>query len=169
MIHLNEKVGVGGGWKTRAVPAICYRMLLGMNAGRLTIPEHEFDLFVSKYRDLIETLLPYMPDDLAAIDAALVKCAIAHNPKKVMEFCDNSKKLIFNGKNDPAFHFHHWGFTGKKRGPRPTNKSVVTYSTALNLCSAYCEGRTLIKIRPLKIDLFEWDDNYNPILKNKSK
>ena len=169
MFSLTEKVGVNAGWKQRAVPAICYRMILGMKPGRLEIEEVEFDNFSNKYKDLIEKLVPHMPQNLAALDAALVKCAIVYGPEKVIEFCNNAKNLIFKGKNDPAYLFHNWGFIGKKRGPRPERKSIATYSVALNLCRAFCEDRTQVHVRAARVDIFEWDENFEPILNQKRK
>lgn len=114
--------------------------------------EDEVNDFIKKHKDIIQNVVENMPRGMTTIGAAVGKCAIKYGPEKAFEFLRNSKDAIFNGKEDPVYHFYLW-LHGLK-GPKRKKHDISTYEVALYACKQYCMGKKIKRLNRAKD--FEW-------------
>lgn len=153
-------------WSKRAVHVIANQMMLGANTGRYAegTTEKIRDEFRERYRPLIEKIVPELPRGMSAVGAAIAKCAIRYGDELAIQFAHNVKEMLFQGKNDPCHRYYMW-LHGLQRGAGREKKDKVTvYCMTVAACRAFCEGRSLTRVCPATKDIFQWDDDWQPII-----
>lgn len=137
------------------------RNMMAANKKTVEFSNNDIGEFLEKYKEFIEPVVKYMPRGMTTIGAAVAKCAIKYDKNKAFEFLKNNKDGIFNGKDDPVYHFYMW-MHGLK-GPKRKKHDISTYQIALYACKQYCLGKKIKRLDKIK-DIFEWNDNW--IVKN---
>lgn len=112
------------------------------------ISDDEVEEFIKKHKVIICDVLEVMPRGMTSIGAAVGKCAIKYGPDKAIEFLRNSKNAIFNGKEDPVYHFYLW--LHGLRGPKRKKHDISTYEVALYACKQYCMGKKIKRLNRAK-------------------
>lgn len=151
------------------VEMIANQMMKGPKAGRYAIGSTptERQEFLERYGPMIEELLPFLPRGSSAIGAAVMKCALKYNKEKAFEFAKNIKDGMFNGKNDPVYLL--WSYLQTRRSSKSkSDRTIDIYRMTATACTAWCEERTLSELRARATDIFEWDEDWQPRLKNSS-
>lgn len=121
------------------------------------INDEEINIFISKYFDVIKEVVSHMPRGMTTIGAAVANCAIQYDKEKAISFIKNSKERIFQGKEDPVYHFYMW-LHGLK-GPKRKKHDSSTYEVALYACRNYCQGKKIKRLGKSK-DNFIWNDEF---------
>lgn len=165
MSEAKTQIGAESGnrvtWNQRAAHAIARTMIKGANTDRRVTPE-ELDAFLQKHRQLIEDVFPHIPRGFSAIGAAVCKCAIYYNKRRAILFLQNLRSFLFNGEKDPVYLYHRW-FNSKSRRKKD---QATTYGMTIRACRTWCEYRELKRLvisDGSSKDVFEWDEEWNPI------
>jgi uncharacterized protein YoaH (UPF0181 family) len=119
--------------------------------------EEEIEKFLGIYGGLVEQVVEFMPRGMSSIGAAVAKCAIKYDRERAIAFLRNSKDGMFEGKDDPAYHFYMW-LHGLK-GPKRKRQDISTYEVALYACKQYCLGKKVKRLDRIK-EVFKWSDNW---------
>ena len=107
--------------------------------------------FLQKHRNKVLPLVPFIPRYNAAIGAVILKCAIRYGLYKSLQFTKAVRDGTFNGPNDPAHKL--WLYLARNKN----FKSTDVYKIATSAARAYCEGRTLMDLRPAGKDILVWN------------
>jgi hypothetical protein len=121
------------------------------------INDEEINEFISKYSDIISEVVSYMPRGMTSIGAAVANCAIHYDRDKAINFIKNAKDRIFQGKEDPVYHFYMW-LHGIK-GPKRKKHDISTYEVTLYACKNYCLGKKIKRLDRVKGN-FSWNENF---------
>ena len=116
--------------------------------GKKNVNEEEIKIFTEENFDLIKEIVSHMPRGMTSIGAAVAKCALLYDKQKAINFLKNSKERIFQGKEDPVYHFHLW-LHGLK-GPKRKKHDVSTYQITFYACKNYCMGNKIKRLRSAK-------------------
>jgi hypothetical protein len=118
--------------------------------------EDIFD-FISKYKEIISDVVNYMPRGMTTVGAAVARCAIQYDKEKAINFIKNSKERIFQGKEDPVYHFYLWlhGF----KGPKRKKHDISTYEITFYACRCYCLEKKIKRLGRAK-DNVPWNKNW---------
>jgi hypothetical protein len=127
------------------------------------VTDKEIENFISKYREIIDNVISCMPRGMSNVGAAVAKCAIQFDKDKAISFLRNSKERIFQGKEDPVYHFHLW-LLGLK-GPKRKKHDVSTYEITFYACKNYCLGKKIKRLYQFK-DNSNWNDQFEIVKKN---
>jgi len=119
--------------------------------------DEEINEFISKYINVIKEVVSYMPRGMTTVGAAVANCAIRYDKEKAIDFIKNSKERIFNGKEDPAYHFYMW--LHGLRGPKRKKHDISTYEITLHACRNYCFGKKIKRLGKSK-DNFTWNEKF---------
>lgn len=118
------------------------------------------DRFVKKYEVLIRLIAPQLPRDSFALGAVVTKCALKYGLDKAVDFCKALKSANFKGDTDPVCLYYMFMVNNHHKRLQPN----YVYKVAGFCVKAYCEGRTIKRIRPMKGDIFEWNKStWEPI------
>lgn len=120
------------------------------------IDEKEVEDFVKKHKEVITPVLEYMPRGMTSIGAAVGKCAIKYDVERAIQFLKNSKYGIFEGKEDPVYHFFLW-LKGIK-GPKRKKSDISTHEIAFYACKQYCLGKKIKRLERSK-EAIKWQKN----------
>jgi hypothetical protein len=140
--------------KTALVEQVASQMMKGGRPGRLIATDKQKENFQLRHEKHISWAIENLPRSSAAVPAVVVKCIIKYNGSRVSEFCRALRNGLFQGQDDPAFLL--WKFLQKHRG----HDTVSAYQRTVCAAKAYMEGRTLSSLRPLKEDIFVWDEGW---------
>lgn len=121
------------------------------------IIDEDVEKFIGKYKDIIESVGEYMPRGMSTIGAAVGKCAVKYDPARAIQFLKNSKEGMFEGKDDPVYHFYMW-LHGIK-GPKRKKHDISTYEVTLYACKQYCLGKKIKRLDRTK-DIFRWAEDW---------
>ncbi|NBT57856.1 hypothetical protein EBT16_03630 [bacterium] len=119
--------------------------------------DNEIEKFLEVHGDLVERVVELMPRGMSSIGAAVAKCAIKYDRERAISFLRNSKDGIFEGKDDPVYHFYMW-LHGLK-GPKRKRQDVSTHEVALYACKQYCLGKKVKRLDRVK-DIFKWAEGW---------
>ena len=135
---------------------VAKNMMCISNKG-LKISEKEVEKFMNKY-EIINDITKYMPRGMSSIGAAVGKCAIKYDQERAIQFLQHAKEGIFEGREDPVYHFYMWlkGVAGPKR----KKNDISTYEVALYACKNYCLKKKIKGLRRSK-DIFQWSENWS--------
>ena len=106
--------------------------------------DNEIEKFLEVHGDLVERVVELMPRGMSSIGAAVAKCAIKYDRERAISFLQNSKDGIFEGKDDPVYHFYMW-LHGLK-GPKRKRQDISTHEVALYACKQYCLGKKVKRL-----------------------
>ena len=129
-------------------------MMKGGRPGRLTATDRQKAMFLLRHEKQIAWAVDHLPRTSAALPAVVVKCLIKYDSETVAEFCNSLRNSLFKGQDDPAFLL--WKFIQKHRG----HDTIAMYQRAVCAARAYMEGRKISILRPLKEDIFNWDEDW---------
>lgn len=104
--------------------------------------------FLETHGDLVEQIVKFMPRGMSSIGAAVAKCAIKYDRERALVFLKNSKDGIFDGKDDPVYHFYMW-LHGIK-GPKRKRHDPSTHEVAMYACKQYCLGKRIKRLERSK-------------------
>lgn len=121
------------------------------------ISEDEIKNFFEKYKEIIEDVVKYMPRGMTTVGAAVGRCALLYDKEKAINFIKNSKEGIFQGKEDPVYHFFLW-LRGLK-GPKRKKHDISTYEITFCACKNYCTGKRIKRLDRYK-DSLDWSENW---------
>jgi hypothetical protein len=119
--------------------------------------DNEIEKFLEVHGDLVERVVELMPRGMSSIGAAVAKCAIKYDRERAISFLRNSKDGIFDGKDDPVYHFYMW-LHGLK-GPKRKRQDISTHEVALYACKQYCLGKKVKRLDRIK-DIFKWAEGW---------
>lgn len=136
------------------IEQVASQMMKGGRPGRLKATIKQRVSFQKRHTKHIEWAIEHLPRCTAAVPAVVVKCLIKYDQNTVAAFCKALRYSLFNGQNDPAYLL--WKFLQKHRG----HDTVTAYRHAVCAAKAYMEGRTLQTVRPVKEDVFAWDEGW---------
>lgn len=119
--------------------------------------DQEVDKFLEVHGELVERIVELMPRGMSSIGAAVTKCAIRYDRERAISFLQNSKDGIFDGKDDPVYHFYMW-LHGLK-GPKRKRQDISTHEVALYACKQYCLGKKVKRLDRIK-DIFKWAEGW---------
>lgn len=119
--------------------------------------DQEIDKFLEVHGGLVERIVELMPRGMSSIGAAVTKCAIRYDRERAISFLQNSKDGIFEGKDDPVYHFYMW-LHGLK-GPKRKRQDISTHEVALYACKQYCLGKKVKRLDRIK-DIFKWAEGW---------
>ncbi len=108
------------------------------------IEEKEIEKFIEKYKEIIDLAIKYMPRGMTSIGAAVANCAIKYDKELAIRFLKNSKEELFNGKEDPVYHFYLW-LHGIK-GPKRKKNDISTHEITMYACKQYCLGNKIKRL-----------------------
>ena len=129
-------------------------MMKGGRRGRLTATDRQKTMFLLRHEKQIKWAVDHLPRSSAALPAVIVKCLIKYDAETVAKFCSSLRNCLFEGQDDPAFLL--WKYVQKHRG----HDSVAMYQRAACAAIAYMEKRKLSTLRPIKEDVFDWDEDW---------
>lgn len=129
------------------------RNMLNISDKSNKIQETEVEDFLNKYKSIILTVTEYMPRGMTSIGAAVGKCAIKYDADRAIQFLKNSKYGIFEGKEDPAYHFSLW--LHGIRGPKRKKCDISTHEIAFYACKQYCLGKKIKRLERSK-EALKW-------------
>lgn len=121
------------------------------------ISDDEVENFINKYKEVIDLVIQFMPRGMNTIGAAAGQCALRYDAERAIQFLKNSKLGIFEGKEDPAYHFYLW--LRGLRGPKRKKHDISTYEVALYACKQYCLKKKIKRLNRSK-DTFKWTENW---------
>ncbi len=121
------------------------------------IAEDEIKNFFEKYKEIIEDVVKYMPRGMTTVGAAVGRCALLYDKEKAINFIKNSKEGIFQGKEDPVYHFFLW-LRGLK-GPKRKKHDISTYEITFCACKNYCTDKRIKRLDRYK-DSLDWSENW---------
>jgi hypothetical protein len=124
-------------------------------SNKKNIEEIEIEKFIERYKDIISLVIKYMPRGMTSIGAAVANCAIKYNKELAIKFLKNSKEELFNGKDDPVYHFYLW-LHGIK-GPKRKKNDISTREITMYACKQYCLGNKIKRLYRSK-DTINWLD-----------
>jgi len=110
--------------------------------------DEDVEKFLGVHGDLLERVVELMPRGMSSIGAAVTKCAIRYDRERAISFLQNSKDGMFEGKDDPVYHFYMW-LHGLK-GPKRKRHDVSTHEVALYACKQYCLGKKVKRLDRIK-------------------
>jgi hypothetical protein len=149
-------------WSERAIETIATAMMKEPSIEKYRAASEEQKVaFLARNKEIIKSVWPFVPRGFSAVGAACCKCAIVYGVEPVVQFLQNVKTMLFNGRNDPAYVYRMW-FDSKRRTPKDR---AQTYEMTIIACKAYCEKTPLTTLQIGRIrDVFDWDENweYNP-------
>lgn len=140
--------------KYELIDQVASQMMRCGQPGRLKASDKEKERFRKRHEKHIIWALKSLPRSSSALAAVIVKCLIKYDDKKVAEFCNALKNQIFDGPNDPAFLL--WRFIQVPHG----KETMHVYKISVCAAKAYMEGRKIKNLRPVKEDVFKWDDDW---------
>ena len=140
--------------RSALVEQVASQMMRGGTSGRLNATDRQKRNFQQRHEKQILWAIENCPRSSAAVPAVVVKCLIKYDSNTVLSFCKALRNGTFNGRNDPAHML--WKFLMKHKGHDPS----VVYGRAVCAAKAYMEGRTLKTLRPVKEDIFTWDEDF---------
>jgi hypothetical protein len=135
---------------------VAKNMMLVSNKGA-KLDDAEVEAFIEKYKDIIDSVMEHMPRGMNSIGAAAGKCAIKYGPERAIGFMKRAKEGIFEGKDDPVYHFYLW-LRGLK-GPKRKKNDISTYEISLYACKQYCMGKKIKRLDRSK-DIFSWTKDW---------
>lgn len=136
------------------IEQVANQMMRSGRPGRLRVSNKQRQSFQQRHGKLIVWAIDNLPRCSAALPAVVVKCLIKYDANTVRAFCKALKNGLFNGQEDPAHWL--WKFLQKHKG----HDTIAVYQRAVCAAKAYMEGRTLNTLRPLKEDIFAWDEGW---------
>lgn len=148
--------------KLALVDNVVSQMMKGGRLGRLMATSKQKENFKLRHKKHIIWAINNLPRSSAAVPAVVVKCLIKYDEDRVGEFCKALQYNMFQGQNDPAFLL--WKFLQK-----PGHDTIAVYQRTVCAAKAYMEHKQLQYIRPLKEDIFAWDEGWtvpDNLLKN---
>ena len=104
--------------------------------------------FIETHENLLRQVVELMPRGMSSIGAAVAKCAIKYDRERAMSFLQKSKDGIFEGKEDPVYHFYMW-LHGIK-GPKRKRNDISTHEITLYACKQYCLGKKVKRLDRIK-------------------
>lgn len=119
--------------------------------------DNEIEKFLEVHGDIVERVVKLMPRGMSSIGAAVAKCAIKYDQERAISFLRNSKDGIFEGKDDPVYHFYMW-LHGLK-GPKRKRQDISTHEVALYACKQYCLGKKVKRLDRIK-DILKWAEGW---------
>jgi hypothetical protein len=119
--------------------------------------DEKVENFLGVHGDLIGQIVELMPRGMSSIGAAVAKCAIKYDRERAISFLRNSKEGMFEGKDDPVYHFYMW-LHGLK-GPKRKRQDISTHEVALYACKQYCLKKKVKRLDRTK-DIFKWTDGW---------
>jgi hypothetical protein len=149
--------------------SICSQMLKGISDKYPKISEEQKRAFYARFNDLAHTIEKINPQNAdhtnsSAFAAVLCKCSIVYGQEKILELVNRMKKGTFTGVNDPASLL--WTYLQTIRGLTPNE----VYQRVVLGVKAFCEGKTLTRLRNTTIDVFEWNSDFTgPKTKHKKR
>ena len=154
------KKATGQRWGNTLPDLIVNQMIKGI-AGKykmLDVPFAEREKFRAIYQPIIDEMIPHLPKGgSSAVGAVLCKCAVKFGTEKPIFFADALRSGIFNGHESIKLI---WSFLMRS----PGRETLKIYQYVTTAARAFCEERPLKELRPAKKDIFEWDENWQPIL-----
>jgi hypothetical protein len=102
--------------------------------------------FLQKHRNVISKVTAILPREKVVVLAAISKAGAKYGVDKAVQFAKNLRDCTFNGHDDPALKLWHYLLNTK-------HDSVPIYKTTITAVRAFCEGRTLYKIREAESDI----------------
>lgn len=142
--------------KPALIEQVASQMMKGGRPGRINAKAKQKENFQKRHEKQIAWAIDNLPRSSSALPAVVVKCLIKYDGNRVLSFCKALRLNLFQGQNDPAFLM--WKFLQKQK--HRGHETVAVYQRAVCAAKAYMEGRTLNSLRPLKKDLFEWDEDW---------
>ena len=130
------------------------QMMKSGRPGRLSATAKQKENFQKRHEKHISWAIDNLPRSSSALPAVVVKCLIKYDGERVLSFCRALRNNLFQGQDDPAFLM--WKFLQKHRG----HDTIAVYQRAVCAAKAYMEGRTLNTLRPIKEDVFTWDEDW---------
>jgi len=140
--------------KPALIGQVASQMMKSGRPGRLIATDKQKENFQLRHKKHIAWAIDSLPRSSTAVPAVVVKCLIKYDNNRVVEFCKALRSGLFQGQDDPALQL--WKFLQKHRG----HDTVSVYQRAVGAAKAYMEGRTLSSLRPLKEDVFAWDEGW---------
>lgn len=140
--------------RTDLTDQIAMQMMKSGTTGHIKATKKQRENFKERHRKYIEWAIEQLPKCSSAVGAVVVKCAIKYGQEKVSRFCDALASHKFNGVRDPAYLL--WRFLQKHRG----KDTKAVYWRTVCAAKAYMEERTLIIVREVKEDIFDWDEGW---------
>lgn len=128
------------------------------------IEDNDIEEFILKHKKIIDDVIQYMPRGMSTVGAAVAKCAIQYDQDRAINFLKNSKDKIFQGKEDPVYHFYLW-LHGLK-GPKRKKNDISTYEITYYACKQYCLNKKIKRLSKSK-DNMSWQKDWT--LKSNSK
>lgn len=129
------------------------------------INDTDVDRFTKKYHDIIESVSGSMPRGMTTVAAAVGKCAVKYGPERALKFLKNFKDGVFEGKDDPVYHF--WMWIHGLKGPKRKKHDISTYEITLYACKQYCMGKKIKRLERSK-DIFDWTNDWKENQKKKN-
>ena len=136
------------------IEQVASQMMRSGRPGRLRVSNKQRQNFQQRHEKLIGWAIDNLPRSSAAVPAVVVKCLIKYDANTVRAFCKALRNGLFQGQDDPAHLL--WKFLQKHKG----HDTIAAYQRTVCAAKAYMEGRTLVTLRPLKEDIFGWDEGY---------
>lgn len=130
------------------------------------INEEDVSNFFEKYKEIIEEIVKYMPRGMTTVGAAVGRCALLYDKEKAIDFIKNSKEGIFQGKEDPVYHFFLW-IRGLK-GPKRKKHDISTYEITFCACKNYCADKKIKRLDRYK-DTSGWNGDWEVKSKKNKK
>lgn len=130
-----------------------YKYLVAKN---IVGSDNDLESFLSTYGGLIDKIVCHMPRGMSSIGAAVANCAIKYDYDRALKFIENSKNGIFEGKEDPVYHFYMW-LHGIK-GPKRKKHDVSTYEVTMYACKQYCLGKKVRRLDRIK-ETLNWNQS----------
>lgn len=128
--------------------------------------EEQIKIFFQKYEEIINDVIKYMPRGMTTVGAAVGRCALLYDKEKAIGFIKNSKEGIFQGKEDPVYHFFLW-LRGLK-GPKRKKHDISTYEITFYACKNYCASKKIKRLDRAR-DMFNWNENWEITNKKELK
>lgn len=128
------------------------------------ISDQDVAIFMNKYDEVIESVYEFMPRGMTTVAAAVGKCAIKYGPERAIRFLKNFKEGIFEGKDDPVYHF--WMWLHGLKGPKRKKHDISTYEITLYACKQYCLGKKIKRLDRSK-EIFDWTADWKEVQRLK--
>lgn len=140
--------------KEAMIEQVASQMMKGGRPGRVKASQRQRDAFRTRHEKHIRWAIEHLPRCSAAVHAVIVKCLIKYGEAPVGQFCKSLRSGLFQGATDPVHLL--WRFLQRHRGKDTTG----VYQRAACAARAYMEGKTLVQLRPIKEDIFAWDEGW---------
>lgn len=123
------------------------------------VPKEAKSVLEAKYGDLIDIVTDTLPRSYNyGSHTAVIRCAIWFGKEKPLEFCQKLSNYNFEGEDDPCRLL--WQYLEKRT--RTNANATDIYKKTLFACKAFCENRTIKKLKNIERDLFEWTGDFLP-------